>query len=58
MLRPGDLTLLEVLASLAEHAPERMRATHLADRAREMAKRIGPIVVVEEPDTQNREGSR
>jgi hypothetical protein len=35
-----DVRLLLALASLAEHVPERMRAGHLAERARELAGRI------------------
>jgi hypothetical protein len=39
-LTRSDVRLLEALASLAEHVPERMRAEHLAERARELAERI------------------
>jgi hypothetical protein len=39
-LTPADARLLHTLASLAEHVPERMRAGHLAERARELAGRI------------------
>jgi hypothetical protein len=35
-----DVRLLLALASLAEHVPERMRARHLAERARDLAERI------------------
>jgi hypothetical protein len=35
-----DARLLHALASLAEHVPERMRAGHLAERARELAGRM------------------
>jgi hypothetical protein len=39
-LTPADARLLRALASLAEHVPERMRAGHLAERARELAERL------------------
>jgi hypothetical protein len=39
-LTRSDVRLLHALASLAEHVPERMRAGHLAERARELAERL------------------
>jgi hypothetical protein len=39
-LTPADARLLDALASLAESVPERMRAGHLAERARELAERL------------------
>lgn len=36
----ADAALVRAAASLAEHAPEKMRAAHLAPRLEELAQRI------------------
>lgn len=39
-LSAADVALIRAAASLAEHAPEKMRAAHLAPRLEELALRI------------------
>lgn len=43
-LFPSDIALLRAAASLAAHAPERMRAAHLSTRLEELARRLDPQV--------------
>jgi hypothetical protein len=39
-LSAADVALIRAAASLAEHAPERMRAAHMAPRLQDLALRI------------------
>jgi hypothetical protein len=39
-LDPSDIHLLRAAASVAEHAPARMRAAHLAPRLERLADRL------------------
>ncbi len=39
-LSAADVTLIRAAASLAEHAPDKMRAAHLAQRLESLALRI------------------
>jgi hypothetical protein len=39
-LLPSDIALVRAAASAAEHAPERMRAAHLAPRLEDLAERL------------------
>ncbi len=39
-LSAADVALIRAAASLAEHAPEKMRAAHMAPRLEELARRI------------------
>ena len=39
-LSAADVALIRAAASLAGHAPEKMRAAHLAPRLEELARRI------------------
>jgi hypothetical protein len=39
-LHRSDIALLRAAASAAEHAPERMRAAHLAPRLERLARRL------------------
>jgi len=53
-LSAADVALIRAAASLAEHAPEKMRAAHLAPRLESLALRIAaglprPAPAVEEP---------
>jgi hypothetical protein len=43
-LNASDVSLIRAAASLAAHAPERMRAAHLAGRLEELAGRLAPEV--------------
>ncbi len=52
MLTSADVALVRAAASLAAHAPERMRAAHLAPRLEELARRISAELPAREPAPQ------
>ena len=45
----ADVRLLEALASLAAHSPERMRARHLAPQAERLARRLAESITPDDP---------
>ncbi len=49
-LTAADVALVRAAASLAGHAPEKMRAAHLAPRLEELALRIAAEVPRPAPD--------
>ncbi|HEV2734370.1 MAG TPA: hypothetical protein VGV85_05995 [Longimicrobiaceae bacterium] len=49
-LSAADVALIRAAASLAGHAPEKMRAAHLAPRLEELAQRIAAGLPRPAPD--------
>lgn len=45
MLTRQDAVLVRMLSSCAKHAPAKMRAEHMAERAEDLAKRIEAATV-------------
>ncbi|HEX2092961.1 MAG TPA: hypothetical protein VHG28_11185 [Longimicrobiaceae bacterium] len=51
-LTSADVALIRAAASLAAHAPEKMRAAHMTPRLEALARRIAAGLPREEPAAQ------